>query len=774
MLTAPEYPSGTHEASNQNFGESSNEAVQYGSLQETIPHDLNTHEENPQSHRMRRHSLLESRSTGTRSEGGDEQQPQHDTSFEVADEQRGLEALNCDSTNTAFSVRLISRASSSSQDDEDFDSLYDVSVDGNDGEIGETGSGRPITIELLLGHSQSSSSSSEVEAPREENILTAEEAAELEHTDSESDVEDHASSDREDEQETLEALSDMLRHHPANIAPFMSLQEPPRTNIPVLPRPIRPTLAPSPLRRVSTPDSDNSSSNSMSSEANSDAESSPGEPNAPSGTPANEREYNMRESQSLNLEYLDEELMMLSARRNQPPPSSVFDLRPRVLPVQIEDSAPLNPHIVRELRYRGRPGLSCQHDTILRYYADKELLQCPDCKGRYRYLYVCTADTEDFSVQEGQGSGEPRGSIDILSPWIIEAIKQGHYTSEQVDIMIQQKLDVLRAAKRDRNQFVSPTPSPSPSGEEGPRFIEEWIEDVSDARPTERDTAERKRQAEEHYRKMVNRSNAFIEQNSPCKMRVCAVCLPRLAECAWESIDDIVEKPYKAPPHIPEYINRPIINAAVVLNMDWTKKLSFQSWYGQVQRRNPQIDLFLVLELAVGMRLSELQGMQLITWVINRRMSGLRFFEFLRWMWSACLSRSQALHFLGMIGNSRLLRQQTRTLASSRPRREARATERGAETPLSAYPIWEEEENELGELTETPGFAYDDREPMGRRIDHHCQTVLFSAMRAGQDLDEVVIRGRVEGRATPRFPPGLPINEPQGSLEADDSDDLYT
>ncbi|KAE8371464.1 hypothetical protein BDV26DRAFT_286771 [Aspergillus bertholletiae] len=94
----------------------------------------------------------------------------------------------------------------------------------------------------------------------------------------------------------------------------------------------------------------------------------------------------------------------------------------------------------------------CHHSVVERQFCIDRMETCNSC-GRHPFLgwlYLCVEDTSGFS--------DPLDPINgpFLSPWMLKAIEDGHYTAEQKEIVIHQKLNVMRMAERERGLVPSP------------------------------------------------------------------------------------------------------------------------------------------------------------------------------------------------------------------------------------------------------------------------------------------------------------------------------
>ncbi|KAJ5690655.1 hypothetical protein N7462_005047 [Penicillium macrosclerotiorum] len=216
------------------------------------------------------------------------------------------------------------------------------------------------------------------------------------------------------------------------------------------------------------------------------------------------------------------------------------------VPVGSEES----PLACREARYSPRPGYFCSHETVLRCFGLLTRFWCRVCHRTVRFLYVCTADTADFSPFDP--AAEPiQEDLSILAPWVQKGIAAGEYTNEQVQKLLDQKMKVLTFAKRARRSVAqhSERESIDNSGS-----LANWLSREALRRSSQGGTT-------------ISVPLVKKQRSATCRLQACGNCEPGLEECAWGSIDAIANEPYTEPPRIPEYLRRPISDASKLRTM---------------------------------------------------------------------------------------------------------------------------------------------------------------------------------------------------------------
>ena len=244
---------------------------------------------------------------------------------------------------------------------------------------------------------------------------------------------------------------------------------------------------------------------------------------------------------------------------------------------------------------------ACTHLTMDRLYGD---FTCNLCSrfSTFGWLYCCTQDTlpdsratpdsiseiSTSSDQHVQDSGSTANDVNNLSrpspalkedpqfgeedmlmptaqlsPWIEKAIKDGHYTPEQIIRLRAQKQHVVDTATAAIHQFehsrtsnpnaASQTPTTLPSVEVNPDLLDRVIDQVRgpSARPSS-------------AAKIVLAQGAKIRMFPFCKFCACQLCRPTHRDRAWQSFDDIFEREHEIPFIHYDDINRPMASRSLM------------------------------------------------------------------------------------------------------------------------------------------------------------------------------------------------------------------
>lgn len=244
---------------------------------------------------------------------------------------------------------------------------------------------------------------------------------------------------------------------------------------------------------------------------------------------------------------------------------------------------------------------ACTHLTMERLYGD---FTCNVCSrfSSFGWVYCCTQDDvpesqvtpdsiseisspphQHINGSRGQASSvndlsmpppavneDPRLGVEDariptaqLSPWIEKAIKDGHYTPEQVAKLRAQKQHVVDTARAAIDQFEqsqtnnsnSPpqTPTTLQSVDANPHLPFPIINEVQDPSTTSSSAV-----------------NVALAQRPKmrmfpfCKFCACQLCRPTHRDRAWQHFDDVFEKDEEIPFIHYEDSNRPLASASIM------------------------------------------------------------------------------------------------------------------------------------------------------------------------------------------------------------------
>lgn len=276
--------------------------------------------------------------------------------------------------------------------------------------------------------------------------------------------------------------------------------------------------------------------------------------------------------------------------------------------------------------------------------------------------------------------------ISILAEWMQEAIAKGEYTPAQVQKLVNQKLQVFECAARDRaaqaERAAKAAHAARPSTAEG-TTVREWLVRQADR--------------ESHLDDDIQED---LWNGGPCRAMFCPLCHWEFTERSLGHIDQIVNEPYVAPPNIPEYLNRPISDAAVqraMRPMHWMRGREFGLWW-QENRYSSGRDMAPVLRHALNGEWTEEQFKIISWWVYWHCRSDREVGACVKWLEARNLE--QISSFSQSIADSHFIIPRS-------SERQCSPMSMGLDPVLSIsrHPIWEEYESQEG-LVVYPGWEY--------------------------------------------------------------------
>lgn len=440
----------------------------------------------------------------------------------------------------------------------------------------------------------------------------------------------------------------------------------------------------------------------------------------------------------------------LSERYRRPSPTPSYGMpHPRLPPGLTE-----TPEVIRHERYQARPG-QCHHDSILRFWIDESAPDrvCDSCGRFARYLWACNSDTGDWSKIPPQSEFPLQTAgpdTSILAEWMQKAIARGEYSSEQVQKLVDQKKQVLKCAAQDRAAPASHEGRPSTAGEQG--TAQAWFEQ------------EVNRESRPNDGVPEDPSNG-----GPCRMMFCGQCHGNFVDRSFGHIDRVVNEPYAEPPKIPEYLYRPISDAAILREMrpvHWVRVYAFGLWW-QEHRYSSGQDMTPVLRLALYKGWTESQFKLITWWVYWQRRSDSEVDARVRWLEGRTLEQMSS--FSQSIADSRFI-----VPRSGERSRSQMARVLDPVLSISRHPIWEEDESQEGPVT-SPGWDYS----LGHRWQALSQPEHRELTRLFIEQRDALARQRVSTNcsAAPALEAGSsqePTQETELSQQAgDDFDSLY-
>lgn len=198
------------------------------------------------------------------------------------------------------------------------------------------------------------------------------------------------------------------------------------------------------------------------------------------------------------------------------------------------------------------------------------------------WLYYCVEDQGDYALPINPFASP------VFTPWAQKYIEEGHYTTEQREIIIQQKIKVLQTAAHQRKTQLAPlmprlldtVPSAATSShtsDDDDSDSEQWIEDVEAAhqpawRPVPHDPFHWEGDADTFDKPMLP---------IPCSFSACQHCEWRLyrfqhalAQRMFLSIDEVCTDPSIRVPTAWDLRDRPISHANLVRTLGWCSQIS--------------------------------------------------------------------------------------------------------------------------------------------------------------------------------------------------------
>ncbi|KAJ9658080.1 hypothetical protein H2198_003918 [Neophaeococcomyces mojaviensis] len=199
------------------------------------------------------------------------------------------------------------------------------------------------------------------------------------------------------------------------------------------------------------------------------------------------------------------------------------------------------------------------------------------------WLYRCTQDFDGTLPASDFNGTEPKrldndAQLYTLNASIIQAAADGHYDDRELELLWKQKREVRRTIQQIRPNTTSSTAStasssayslPASTTTSTVRTSDTELDSFNDliqCRSTLQPIQEVHPDLEAATIELRPLPCAKPSVATPCTFRVCHNCRPVYRDRAWQSIDDILQNPYKAPPKH-EIDNRRISNLHLVMNI---------------------------------------------------------------------------------------------------------------------------------------------------------------------------------------------------------------
>lgn len=229
--------------------------------------------------------------------------------------------------------------------------------------------------------------------------------------------------------------------------------------------------------------------------------------------------------------------------------------------------------------------MGCTHILMTRLYDEYGCERCSLCHKRPQlgWLYRCTQDwggvlpASDFFNVQGHQKHSQDARLYSLSPSHTKGIADGHYTDQQVQILIQQKKHVRQSilgrhpslsVTSTQSSLSSFTPSTtfsticSSHSETDPEIFTDQLcrQPLTPIKEVRDDNIDAP------YSLLADNLAAAEQGPSPCDFRVCQACRPTYRDRAWASLGTILNE-HITVPHVYEFENRRLSDANLVKNI---------------------------------------------------------------------------------------------------------------------------------------------------------------------------------------------------------------
>ena len=245
---------------------------------------------------------------------------------------------------------------------------------------------------------------------------------------------------------------------------------------------------------------------------------------------------------------------------------------------------------------------ACTHTYVTRLFHTNGSQPCQMCRRvpNIGWVYRCTQDTDGFLPESdiNDSALEPQHiSISAdepvwnLSQWMYEGVLKGQYTVEQFSTLLEQRRSVKNAILAQDDRAITPTTSTSSDSSSSDIGNNTTLTSIATSRDDETSksnnathlpcrpfgrfplTMFRDGSANNQFREPT------LEMSHPvCSWTCCQTCRPTYRDRAWQSLDAILDEPYKEPPAW-ELHNRRISDARILATI------------GLPKRRVPQVNV---------------------------------------------------------------------------------------------------------------------------------------------------------------------------------------
>lgn len=261
-------------------------------------------------------------------------------------------------------------------------------------------------------------------------------------------------------------------------------------------------------------------------------------------------------------------------------------------------SRPVNPvpmalpgcgRISRSTQWK-HPG-GCCHENVTRIFDHQGEFRCSRCYSRpfIGSLFRCTQDFNGFLPASDFGDVsttrvlENDAQLHNLSPSIVKAVVEGHYTKEELAIISDQKMQVRDLVRQLKPISLASTSTASSSeyslaATASSSTLLSSNNSVTDTDPDTTQATEYSqfletiREVHDDLEKDRKDPIATRTLDPPCAFIVCARCYKDMVDRSWISLNTVLETPYRqlAPP-LHEIQNKRVSNIDVVRGLDAAK-----------------------------------------------------------------------------------------------------------------------------------------------------------------------------------------------------------
>ncbi|KAL8954990.1 MAG: hypothetical protein Q9183_006840, partial [Haloplaca sp. 2 TL-2023] len=217
---------------------------------------------------------------------------------------------------------------------------------------------------------------------------------------------------------------------------------------------------------------------------------------------------------------------------------------------------------------------ACTHLTMERLYGDYECMACHRTSS-WGWVYVCTQDGRDEEVESSRTSfsAGPAWTAE-LSPWIQNAILDGHYTAEQIDKMVCQRKKVLDTIAASEAHFKKTQPASSRtsirkslSAPSTPATATSTFVDTNPQLPFPLITDLAGSNLTKPRDSVISTTSTKSRIFPICRYRACQLCRPTYRDRSWQVFENAFASRI-TPPSIAEGApDKPTANASLLKGM---------------------------------------------------------------------------------------------------------------------------------------------------------------------------------------------------------------